>query len=146
MAMSQQLKSLNSNPLLPTSTYPPSSSFHISQTNQEYSSPSSIKDPTLSSTNSIQEHSSLVSFSFNQSSTLTEDPQASLLGSVKTFPSLPTEQILSTDYGNILIHLGFLVIFLIIAFFVIIQCSHFAVYIYRAADKRRMQGRKNINI
>ena len=135
------MKSLSPNPLQFSSTYQPSSSFHLSQTSQEYSCPSSTENPTLSSTKSIQKQMSLLSFSFKQSSTIAEESEESLLGSVKTFPPLPTEEDLSTDYGNILIHIGFLIFFLIIAIFVVIQCLHFAVYIFRAAEKRRMQGK-----
>ena len=89
------------------------------------------------STNSFQNQSSLLFFS----STIAEESEESLLGSVKTFPSLPTEENISTDYGNIVIHIGYLIFFLIIAIFVIIQCFHFAVYVYRAVEKRRMQGK-----
>ena len=131
----QQLNDLGPKQFQSPSTNSPSSSF---QTYQGSSYQSSTETPTLSSINSIQENSSLSS---NQSSTLTEDPQSSLLGSVKTFSSLPTEETLQTDYGNIFIHIGFLIFFLIIAIFVIIQCSHFAVYIYREAEKRRMRGK-----
>jgi hypothetical protein len=135
----QQLKSLSHNPLQFSSTYQPSSSFHITQTTQEYSSSSSTQNPTLSSTNSFQNQSSLLFFS----STITEESEESLFESVETFPALPTEENITTDYGNILIHIGFLIFFLIIAIFVIIQCFHFAVYVYRAADKRRMQGKND---
>ena len=84
MQIFQQLKSLRPNLLQFSSTYPPYPSFHISQ---KYSYPSSTENPTLSSTNSILKQTSLFFFSFNQSSTIAEEAEESLLGSVKTFPS-----------------------------------------------------------
>jgi len=120
-----------------------SSSFHISDLHQEYSYPSSTENHNLSSTNSIQEISSFFSFSHdNQSSTLTENPQANPLGSVQTFYPLPSQEPSQTDYGNIFINLGFLIFFLLVCVFVVIQCSHLAVYVFRAADKRRARDRR----
>lgn len=116
-----------------------SSSFHISDLHTYHSS---TENYNLSSTNSIQENSSISYFSHNQSSILTENPQANPLGSVQTFYPLPSQEPSQTDYGNIFINLGFLIFFLLVCVFVIIQCSHLAVYIFRAADKRRARDRR----
>ena len=133
----QQLNALSSYKPHLSSTYPPSSSFQTFQ-DQQSAYPSSTENPNLSSTNSIQEHL----FTSTKSSTLTEDPEANILGSDGTFSSLPTEEPIVTNYVDIFLHICFLIFVLIVVIYVIIQCFHFVVYIYKDAQKRIMQERR----
>jgi len=91
----------------------------------------------LSSTDSIHKqehhHESIIDniLSSNLSST-----EPSLL------PSMPTDDPESSSFGSFLINFAFIVLFIVVSVFVLIQCSHFAVYIARQAFKNRDSGRK----
>ena len=58
-----------------------------------------------------------------------------------TFQPLTPEEPLPTSNGSILVNLGFLLLFIIVACFVLVQCSHLVIYAYRAAKKRRLRGK-----
>ena len=89
----------------------------------------------LSSTDSIQKqehhHESIIDnlLSSNLSST-----EPSLL------PSMPTDDPESSSFGSFLLNFAFIVLFIVVTVFVLIQCSHFAVYIARQAFKNRDSG------
>lgn len=57
-------------------------------------------------------------------------------------PSMPTEQSDSSSFGSALINFAFIIIFILVSVFIVIQCSHFVVYIARQAFKNRNSGRK----
>ena len=93
----------------------------------------------LSSTDSIHKqehhHESIIDniLSSNLSST-----EPSLL------PSMPTDDPESSSFGSFLINFAFIVLFIVVSVFVLIQCSHFAVYIARQAFKNRDSGWERI--
>lgn len=57
-------------------------------------------------------------------------------------PSMPTEESDSSSFGSVLINFAFIIIFILVSIFIVIQCSHFVVYIARQAFKNRNSGRK----
>ena len=57
-------------------------------------------------------------------------------------PSMPTEQSDSSSFGSALINFAFIIIFILVSVFIVIQCSHFVVYIARQAFKNRNSGAK----
>ena len=57
-------------------------------------------------------------------------------------PSMPTEQSDSSSFGSALVNFAFIVIFILVSIFIVIQCSHFVVYIARQAFKNRNSGAK----
>ena len=58
-------------------------------------------------------------------------------------PSMPTEESDSSSFGSILINFAFIIIFILVSIFIVIQCSHFVVYIARQAFKNRNSGAKS---
>ena len=57
-------------------------------------------------------------------------------------PSMPTEESDSSSFGSALINFAFIIIFILVSIFIVIQCSHFVVYIARQAFKNRNSGAK----
>lgn len=58
-------------------------------------------------------------------------------------PSMPTEESDSSSFGSTLINFAFIIIFILVSVFIVIQCSHFVVYIARQAFKNRNSGTKS---
>ena len=58
-------------------------------------------------------------------------------------PSMPTEESDSSSFGSALINFAFIIIFILVSIFIVIQCSHFVVYIARQAFKNRNSGAKS---
>ena len=58
-------------------------------------------------------------------------------------PSMPTEESDSSSFGSTLINFAFIIIFILVSVFIVIQCSHFVVYIARQAFKNRNSGAKS---
>ena len=56
---------------------------------------------------------------------------------------MPTEESDSSSFGSTLINFAFIIIFILVSVFIVIQCSHFVVYIARQAFKNRNSGAKS---
>ena len=113
-------------PLLSTSATPATNTVHIitsSILSQEYNNePVTESQLNLSSTHSIQLSTDLLSSNLSS-----QEPSQ--------LPSTPPE-----DTVSIVIHFAFLVLLILVSVFVLLQCSHFIVYIARQAFKDRNSG------
>ena len=92
---------------------------------------------SLSSTLSIQQpenhHFLITDASFQQTSLLSSTTPDLLA-------SMPTSSTEPSSFVSFIIHLAFIILFVLVTIFVLIQCSHFVLYIARQVFKNRNSG------